>query len=156
MIPQPRTLLFALSLLALGGLALGACTDKRGTEVPEAQADPDWPEAYATWTRVNGETIVRPDEGVARELYAKAAPDLGVGTVLVKEEHGLVEGAIGGVTRVAVMKRTGGTRIGGWSFLSFDPATRQRVDDEVASCEGCHTLRADADYLFTDRDALAP
>lgn len=119
-------------------------------------SDQAFPEGYQVWAHVNAETIVREDEAVAREIYAAPAPALGPSTTLVKEEYQLVDGQKGGLSMVAVMRRTGSPSHNGWSFLAFDPKTRQRADVDVAACVGCHTLQAANDYLFTPKEELLP
>ncbi len=93
-------------------------------------------------------------EGVARELYSDPRPDLGVGTVLVKEQYRLEGGEKGAMEFVGVMRRTGQGEAGGWAFQAFDPTTRQQLTRDATACVGCHTLQADADYLFSDPAAL--
>lgn len=145
--------LLLLSLVSGASLAAG-CGPARSDGTPTVEGDPDFPTGYASWHKVNAETIVRAEEGVAREIYARASGDLGVGTVLVKEQHALRDGASGPLQHVAVMRRTSGAETGGWTFQIFDPDTHTRLTDDVTTCVGCHTIRAESDYLFTAREAL--
>lgn len=143
-----------ISLLGVLALALGACGSKQTTETSKHTGDPDFPTDYLQWAKVNDATIVREDEGVARELYTNPRPDLGVDTVLVKEQYRLEGGAKGPLEFIAVMRRTGRGEAGGWAFQVFDPTTHQQLTRDATACVGCHTLQADADYLFSERSAL--
>lgn len=146
-------ILVALPMLALA-LSCGG-GDTKPTPKPEPKAAAGLPDGYTTWTKVNAETIVREEEGLAREIYADVKPDFGKDTVLVKEEYAWADGALGELAHVAVMRRTGGETNNGWEFAAFDAATKEPVEGfDAAGCVGCHTLQIDNDFLFTPRDAL--
>jgi hypothetical protein len=144
-----------LGALLLAG-AMAGCKKSQVEDTPKESGDPDFPSDYRQWTKVNAETIVREDEGVARELFAKAVGDLESGSVLVKEQFRLEGGTKGALELVAVMRRSGRGEAGGWEFSAFDPTTRQKVAHDATACVGCHTLQADSDYLFSERSALQP
>ncbi len=154
--PLTRTLIASAALLSI--LSTPGCL--RGSQKPDDAAasahDPAWPEGYRSWKKVNAEPIVRSEEGVAREIFAKPAAGLGQGTVLVKEQYLYAGGQRGALQYVGVMRRTGAPTAanGGWEFLAFDPATKQQNTAAATTCVGCHSLQADSDYLFTPRDAL--
>jgi hypothetical protein len=148
------TIAIAIAMTSLA-LASSAClrhgqSTEEDTGAGEPQAGAGWPEGYTSWRKINAETVVREDEAVARELYARPAAELGVGTVLVKEQFALVGGVKGALKQVAVMTRTGAAEDpnGGWEFKLFDPETKTSGAD-VAACVGCHSLRAEQGYLFT-------
>ncbi|MCB9730495.1 MAG: cytochrome P460 family protein [Deltaproteobacteria bacterium] len=143
-----------LGIIGLAAIALVACghAEPKGESGPTG--DPDFPNDYRQWHQVNDQTIVREDEGVAREIFANPQGDLGPGTVLVKEQYRYDGGAKGPLEFVGVMRRTGTGEAGGWSFQAFDPTTRQLLGKDSTACVGCHTLQADSDYLFSDRSAL--
>jgi hypothetical protein len=143
-----------VSLLGVLALAFAACGSKQTSDTPQPSGDPDFPGDYRQWSKVNDSTVIREDEGVAREIYSNARPDLGVDTVLVKEQYRLEGGEKGALEFVAVMRRTGRGEAGGWTFQAFDPTTRQQLTRDATACVGCHTLQADADYLFSERSAL--
>ncbi len=154
--PLTRTLIAGTALLAVAATPGCLRSSQKQDDATAAQHDPAWPEGYQGWKKVNAETIVREEEGVARELFAKPAAGLGQGTVLVKEQYSYAGGQKGPIQYVAVMRRTGAPTDanGGWEFLAFDPATKQRKPAAASTCVGCHSLQADSDYLFTPRDAL--
>ncbi|MEZ4266698.1 MAG: cytochrome P460 family protein [Myxococcota bacterium] len=143
-----------LALVGVLGLPVAACGSKQTTDTPQQTGDPDYPTNYRQWSKVNASPIIREDEGVARELYTNPRADLGVDTVLVKEQYRLEGGEKGALEFVAVMRRTGRGEAGGWSFQAFDPTTRQQLTRDSTACVGCHTLQADADYLFSEPSAL--
>lgn len=154
--PLTRTLVAGAALLAVA--ATPGCIRSSQTKDDDAklQHDPAWPEGYQSWKKVNAEPIIRSEEGVAREIFAKPAAGLGQGTVLVKEQYTYAGGQRGPLQYVGVMRRTGAptSANGGWEFLAFDAATKKRNTAAASTCVGCHSLQADSDYLFTPRDAL--
>ena len=122
-----RALLLCCGLaLALGGCPL---SPKPQPVKPRPQLNPDWPANYRTWKKVNATTILNEDEEVAREIYSNGTPGLGQGTVLVKEQYALANGAKGPLQFVAVMRRTGGSANNGWEFLAFDPRTKKKNEE---------------------------
>ena len=144
----------ALLALTLGSACGGSETKPKPT--PKSEAPPGFPEGYATWQKVNPDTILRDEEGLAREIYVDAKPELGKDTVLVKEQYALTEGAVGELQHIAVMRRGAEEANAGWTFAVYDPKTKQELEGGASACVGCHTLRIDNDYLFTPRDTLAP
>lgn len=137
-------------LIATLTTMLTACPKGEDPNAP----DKDWPAQYQTWKKVNAETLIKEDEGVAREIYANSKPDLGVGTVLVKEQYKLAEGAKGALTQVAVMKREAAEGPNnGWVFKAFDPNTKKAVGDATA-CLGCHSLQAENNFVFSPKESL--
>ncbi len=148
-----------MTCLALAALTVGAACGGGETKPqpkPKAEAPPGFPDGYATWHKANAETILRDEEGLAREIYADAKPDLAKDTVLVKEQYALAEGAVGELQQIAVMRRGADEANAGWSFTVYDPKTKKELEDGASACVGCHTLQIDNDYLFTARDALMP
>ena len=145
-----------ITCIAAAAMALAACGPKPSTQAPKVEGSPDFPTGYTSWRKVNAQTIVRPDEHIAREIYARSAPNLGHGTVLVKEQYKLVGGAKGPLVEIDVMRRTGAPDNNGWSFAKYDPKTHARMGRDETACIGCHTLRADHDYLFEPKAKLLP
>lgn len=144
-----RALFLALSCAMLAA----ACSPPPPPPPPEPKGHPDFPRGYTSWLKVNTETIVREDEGVARELYANAVGDLGSGTVLVKERYIHTDGVLGELQHVAVMKRTGAGANNGWTFMAFDADSMELKEGMSTSCVACHQLQAENDYLFGERSS---
>ena len=148
---------FVFSLVALfATLDLGACASSSNTDgqddVPKAA--PGFPTGYTAWKKVNAETIVRADENIAREVYANTAGELGAGTVLVKEQYAYDGAVKGEMQLIAVMRRGADlTTNKGWTFSGYDPTTKA-AKGEVTACAGCHSLKEDNDFLFSDKSTL--
>ena len=145
-------LLFAALVLFLPGCPRDPSRKGHDTTKRPAPAAEDWPTGFRGWTKVNDTTIIRADEVIAREIYAKTSAGLGQGTILVKEDYALVGGKKGALQLVAVMKRTGGSEHKGWRFFAFDPKTKKKDAETASGCVGCHSLRAANDYLYTAKD----
>ena len=140
-------------LLTFLSITLVACPRIRKGEVqPVESAEPTngWPDGYTGWNKLNAVTLApSPDETkqIARELFAKTTPNIGLGSILVKEQYDFVGGMKGSLRQVAVMRRSGGAANNGWEFLAFDPATKQRVDS--SQCVSCHVIQDFNDYMFS-------
>lgn len=155
-------LLATLSLLALaplGGCPAALDSRRADPSEPEAVADAIFPVDYSTspsWEKLTREPIYRKDVRVAREIYGKLKPDLGVGTILVKEEY--QTGGVGNraMAVIGVMRRTGEGPYDGWSFEAYDPVTHSSKHTEVAACIGCHTLQKDDGYRFAVGYTIGP
>ncbi|MGM0575461.1 MAG: cytochrome P460 family protein [Myxococcota bacterium] len=145
----------AFVMLAAG---LAACGPMETEEAPRSAAHPDYPDDYKSWKHVNDAPIVREDEGIVREIYTLPAPELGQGTVIVKEQYRLAPGGgKGDMEFVGVMRRTGADVNNGWVFQAFDPSTkREAAAMDSTACVGCHTLQEGNDFLFTPRTKLLP
>ena len=148
----------SIMLIGLLSIFLVACPRiRKGDNATHSAESPTngWPAGYVTWNKINPTTLTPgPDETkqIARELYAQVTPNVGVGSVLVKEQFTFVDGAKGALKQVAVMRRTAGAENNGWEFLAFDPTTRQRV--QSSQCVGCHVIQEDNDYMFSNRAAI--
>ena len=151
--------LLLVCVMALAIAATAACPAKDGKKDGDGQSGPkpaaDFPTGYTTWKKANAETIVREEEKIAREVYAKATDGLGAGTVLVKEQYSYENGTKGRLKLIAVMRR-GADRAKnkGWEFAVYDPATKTAGDN--TACLGCHSLQEDNDFLFGDRTTYGP
>lgn len=150
---------YLLPILALATLvaACGGSSQQTGSSSEgKPKAHPAFPDNYESWRSVNDEPLVRKDEGVVRELYARVQGELDRGTVLVKEEHKLMTGdKKGKLDRIAMMKRTGGSANDGWKFMAFRPETHERVPDDDTACVSCHELSSTGDdMLWTPRSKI--
>ncbi len=137
--------LLALAALSLSLASLTGCPQPVPDRPPEPQADPAFPQGYQGWQKINAQTIVREDEGIARELFASPTAE-----VLVKEQYVLAGGEVGPMQKIAVMRKTGDTPHNGWTFLSFDPQTKTQLTDDTTACVGCHGLADGEDFVFSD------
>ena len=137
-----------LIVLVVTALAMIGCPPPPPDDPPDTKGDPNFPKGWESWDHVNSDTIIREDEGVAREIYAKTAANIGHGSVIVKAQYRLAGSNKGSLYELAVMRRIGGADNGGWSFETYDPASRQRTKTDVSACVGCHILRAESGYLF--------
>ncbi|MCA9560278.1 MAG: cytochrome P460 family protein [Myxococcales bacterium] len=141
-------LVAALSL-GCGSLGQPDAPTVRTTPRPPPAA-PDFPTDYVRWNQAP-EPVQDERAGEQRRHYASpdARPDRGgwpTGTVLVKVHAPLDAPDV--VTRVDVRRKTGEGDLGGWTYESFNPATRARI---AADAEGCHLCHAAApeDGTFT-------
>jgi hypothetical protein len=147
-------LLLAAFVLFLPGCPRDPSKKGTGAATDHSVHEKDWPAGYRGWSKINDTTIVRTDEEVAREIYAKTTAGLGQGTVLVKEDYALVSGQKGALQMIAVMQRGTGSEHNGWQFFAFNPKTKKKDADGASGCVGCHSLRASNDYLYTAKDKL--
>ncbi len=134
-------LVVALSL-GCGGLGQPDAPTVRTTPRPPP-ASADFPQGYAGWSTAS--EVVR-DERTGELRRHHASPDARLeragwppGTVLVKVHARLDAPDV--VTRIDVRRKTGDATFGGWTYESFDPATRARI---AADAEGCHLCHAAA------------
>ena len=150
-----------IALILLSGLVVSAtaCGAAKTRDNGQGNASTHTlPAEYASWPKINLETIERGgddedgegEERTAVELFAKVHGALDVGTVLVKQTA--VIGA-DGPSSLGVMRRVGGSPNGGWAFEAYNPATMSKAETDVATCVNCHSM-ADNNYLFSDRDAV--
>lgn len=144
-------LLPAASLLggcgALSALFGGGSGTSGAAAVPPPA--PGFPTGYRRWPTADAV----PDEnaGTIHRLYRApdVAPDkrgrFGEGAVLIKEH--VVPGEDDLVVRIDVRRRDAAAP-GGWTYETYDAATRARVEIDTEACDLCHQA-APADGTFT-------
>ncbi len=143
-----RRILLATALT----VALAACATNEPPQPDLTPShDPHYPVGYSSWTQSNSETLVREDEGLAREIFANVIGDLQAGSVIVKEQYRYADGHKGELFELAVMRRTGSSEHNGWAFEAYDPATKRKKTTHEDACIGCHIIRAGDDYLFATK-----
>jgi hypothetical protein len=140
--PLPLCVLVTALSLGCGGLGQPDAPTVRTTPRPPPAA-PDFPTGYARWTQAP-DPVHDERAGEQRRHYASPDAQPGrsgwpLGTVLVKVHAPLDAPDV--VTRVDVRRKTGEGDLGGWTYESFDPATRARI---AADAEGCHLCHAAA------------
>jgi len=136
------------------------------------KTDVDVLTGYASWPKVNSETITGDATGVLgkahegsdgfREVYANAvaqrvssgSADLPypLGSIIVKEAYKNAGGSKGDMTSITVMvKREDGydTENGNWEYLMLTPAMKVQNQGLLGGCISCHAA-ADNDWVFTD------
>lgn len=116
------------------------------TVVRPPPSDPLFPTGYDSWATAPAVTDDINED--VRKFYR--SPDAKrpaggvppVGAVYVKAHHGLQNPNV--VTGIDVRRRTGEGEFGGWEYLSFDPATRQRRKIDPETCHLCHAAAPEA------------
>ena len=152
--------LVALLLASLTSACAVLLESRAGDPGPRRVADARFPHGYSTsphWKKLTQQPVFRKDVSLARELYGRIEPQMGPGTILVKEEYRLEKGQSHAMSVIGVMRRTDRPEDeinGGWSFEAYDPITKSRHDQDTAACVGCHTLQASNDYLFATPELL--
>ncbi len=122
----PRMRSVPLSLVASLLVGCGAFGSSPSTTPPPA--DPAFPIGFEGW--LMDEPVTDEGNGELRRLFR--SPD---GAVLVKAHHALIDDTL---VRLDVRVRQAGGRFGGWRYLGFDPATRQRTRIDAETCHLCH------------------
>ena len=127
---------------------------------------------YASWTKVNAETISvdstgvlgRAHEGSAgfREVYVNAAGKpvsdgsaalpYPFGSIIVKESFKSSGGSKGDMSAITIMvKREDGydSDNGDWEYVMLNAAMKIQGQGKLGACISCHAA-ADNDWVFTD------
>lgn len=157
---QMRTILLALAAASGGALSLASFAGDQAVA---------YPEDYRGWTHVKSMLIgeghpLYDTFGGLHHLYANdeamqgyAEGEFPDGSVIafdlleaVSQDNAIVEGprkVLGVMAKDADRFAT----TGGWGFQAFaggDPS-QPVVDDAATACYGCHTSRAEHDYVFS-------
>ncbi len=122
----------------LAFLAFAACGPTgghRSTRPPPA--DPLFPQGYADWTA--GPEPVRDEANEELRSHYRSAD----ARAYVKV-HASLAGEV--VTGIDVRLRTPGRGFDGWTYVSFDPATRRRLPTDAETCHLCHATAPDGTF----------
>lgn len=155
-----RTILVSVAAVSAGALSLASFAEDQAVEYP---AD------YRDWTHVKSMLISEGHPlydafGGLHHLYANeeamqgyAEGEFPDGSVIafdlleaVNKDNAIVEGSRK-VLGVMVKDADRFASTGGWGFEAFaggDPS-QPVVDDAATACYGCHTSRAEHDYVFS-------
>jgi hypothetical protein len=138
----------------LGALLLASCGGAAPEELKAGDpppSDPAFPEGFEQWPSTK-QPVVDEAAGEVRHLYhspgarADAHGRFPVGTVLVKVHHDLGDRSL--VTRIDVRRRTDGGPYDGWTYESYDAASRKALPVDAETCQLCHAA-APADGTYT-------
>lgn len=138
-------------------LAVAAAAVAAAAVRPEKDGLPAYVEGYAKWTRVNKKPIAggSPAHQGTKNVHASRRKERGrypAGTIIVKAA---TPPGRSWVSLVATMRRTRGTRNGGWRWEEFTRASPSQRFSKIgfpeSGCAACHMQAKSNDYVFTRR-----